>query len=78
MENDLNIINQFLADFPYEVLARTGAELDEDFKARLEQLARGNFPEDERDNISRDILNNPLALDYLADLARARQESSEN
>jgi len=75
MESDLQVINQFLSDFPYEVLARGTEELDEEFREKLDMLASGKYPEEGRDDLSRDILVNPDALDYLSELAKRRQES---
>jgi len=79
MENDLLIINQFLSDFPFEVLARSTEDLDNDFRGKLEDLASGKFPDDGskgRDELAREILSNPDALEYLAELARKRQEGN--
>ena len=55
-----------------------GQELSKKLKKKLEQLSRGELAEGARlDLLAADVLQNPKALEYLANLAKRRQDKDE-
>jgi len=73
---DIGVIEAFLGDFPYEVGMRSHAEMTEEMRQQLESLAEGSLPEPQRDAFCRDVLQRSDAVDYLAELARRRQDEA--
>ena len=67
---DINILDQFLQTFSPEVVGRSCETLTPEMEAKLAQFARGELPEGERVDVSRELLTNQAAVDFL--LARVK------
>ena len=63
--NDFNILDQFLTRFSPEVGGRSAEALTPEMEAKLHQLGRGELPETERADVSRELLTNQTAVDFL-------------
>ena len=66
---DFTIIARFLNQFPFDVLPRTDGKLSAELKQRIDNFAAGDLPSDAREELSCDVLEQPLAIEYLAGLA---------
>ena len=62
---DFNILDQFLQSFSPEVGGRSSEALTSEMESKLDQLGRGELPEGDRADVSRELLTNQCAVDYL-------------
>ena len=71
MKTDFQIISEFFNDFGPEVEGRSAEALTAQIQSQLVALSEGKLDADERRNISKRLLNDPKALDFL--LARLQR-----
>ncbi len=62
---DFSILSQFLTTFGPEVGGRGAEALTPELETQLRQLGSGDLPESERDDVARELLTNPGAVEFL-------------
>ena len=67
MEESLIIIDQFLRQFAPEVAGRSTEALVPDLQEKIRRFSKGELPEKERREFSRELLSNQKAFEYLVD-----------
>jgi len=72
MKNDFEILSDFLSMSVPEASGRSSAELSDDLRTDIEQLAGGELPDDRRASLISAILGNEDALAFLAGRLRDR------
>ena len=70
MSDEFNILEKFLSDFEPEIGGRSASALTPQMETKLTQLSEGALPEAERGEVSRELLSNQTAVEFL--LARVR------
>jgi Holliday junction resolvasome RuvABC DNA-binding subunit len=65
MTNEIDILDRFLQQFSPEVGARTSEALTSEMEGKLRQLSAGQLPEQEHKEVSRELLTNQNAVDFL-------------
>ena len=72
MDNSLKIIDIFMQNFSSEVEARSAAKLPPDLCERLKKLHAGQLEADDRRELSRELLSNPKAMEFLVNEINGR------
>ena len=65
MNDEFSILDKFLADFEPEVGGRSASALTPQMEEKLTRLSEGSLPETERGDVSRELLSNQTAVDFL-------------
>ncbi|MCH2060106.1 MAG: hypothetical protein MK183_05725 [Verrucomicrobiales bacterium] len=65
MTNEIDILDRFLQQFSPEVGGRSSEALTSEMEGKLRQLSAGQLPEQERKEVSRELLTNQNAVDFL-------------
>jgi len=65
MTNEIDILDRFLQQFSPEVGGRSSETLTAEMEGKLRQLSAGDLPEQERRAVSRELLTNQNAVDFL-------------
>ena len=71
MPDEINILDQFLQDFSPEVGGRSAEALTPEMESKLGQLSDGSLPEADRAEVSRELLTNQTAVDFLLERLKA-------
>jgi len=74
--SELPVLQEFLENFPFDVAPRSNEDLSSEMKERLKALSAGMLAGEDLEGLSRDVLSNPDALDFLAELAKQNQQQS--
>ncbi len=72
MDNDFKLIDEFLSNFTPEVEGRS-ATLSPDLREKLEGLRNGSLDPETRREVSRELLSNPSAMDFLVSAVRGNE-----
>ena len=65
MTNEIDILDRFLQEFSPEVGGRSSETLTPAMESKLRQLSTGELPEGERMEVSRELLTNQNAINFL-------------
>lgn len=65
MEKDIQIIEQFLRDFSPEVTGHSVEPLSPDLESKLLLMSKGKLPAADRREVSKLLVSNQKALDFL-------------
>ena len=65
MTNEIDILDRFLQEFSPEVGGRSSEALTPAMESKLRQLSTGELPEGERMEVSRELLTNQNAINFL-------------
>lgn len=65
MTNEIDILDRFLQVFSPEVGGRSSEALTAEMEMKLKQLSAGQLPEKERLEVSRELLTNQNAVNFL-------------
>jgi hypothetical protein len=65
MTNEIDILDRFLQVFSPEVGGRSSETLTPEMEMKLKQLSSGQLPEKERMEVSRELLTNQNAINFL-------------
>lgn len=70
MDNTFNILEDFLRNFAPEVSGRSTGEVDPALKERISEMATGNISSESRTALIQEMLSNPDAVEYLANILK--------
>jgi hypothetical protein len=65
MTNEIDILDRFLQEFSPEVGGRSSEILPPAMESKLRQLSTGKLPEGDRMEVSRELLTNQNAVNFL-------------
>jgi len=65
MTNEIDILDRFLQVFSPEVGGRSSETLTPEMELKLKQLSTGQLPDQERMEVSRELLTNQNAVNFL-------------
>ncbi|MCP4848373.1 MAG: hypothetical protein GY899_10555 [Verrucomicrobiaceae bacterium] len=65
MTNEIDILDRFLQTFSPEVGGRSSETLTSEMETKLKQLSAGQLPDKERSEVSRELLTNQNAVNFL-------------
>jgi len=65
MNNEIDILDRFLQVFSPEVGGRSSETLTPEMEMKLKQLSAGQLPDKERMEVSRELLTNQDAVNFL-------------
>ena len=65
MEKDVQLLEQFLRDFSPEVMGHSVEPLTPDLETKLLLMSKGKLEDDDRREVSKVLLSNQKALDFL-------------
>ena len=65
MNNEIDILDRFLQVFSPEVGGRSSETLTPEMEMKLKQLSAGQLPDKERMEVSRELLTNQNAVNFL-------------